>query len=95
MPARRLSEIMRGTHRAETEWPRLGEEAGPTSGGGEERGDWPDDSNWLHLRLGALPCLGNSRETFGPIAGAFGQALLVIDPKQIRDVIDPLLIFRR
>jgi len=62
---------------------------------GEERGDWPDDSNWLHLRLGALPCLGNSRETFGPIAGAFGQALLVIDPKQIRDVIDPLLIFRR
>src|SRR3954454_7263000 len=48
MPARRLSEIMRGTHRAETEWPRLGEEAGPTSGGGEERGDWPDDSCCLH-----------------------------------------------
>src|SRR5436190_16657666 len=62
---------------------------------GEERGDRPDDSNWLQLRLWALACLGVSRGTFGPISGALGQALFVIDPVQIRDVIQPLLVFRR
>ena len=74
--------------------PALGERRGQHQARRGE-GDRPDDSNWLQLRLWALPCLGNSRETFGPISGALGQALFVIDPKQIRDVIDPLLIFRR
>src|SRR5437763_1675796 len=67
---------------------------------GEERGDWPDDSCCLHCHatwavLFLFALLGNSGETFGPIPGALGQVLLLIDPEQTCDVIQPLFIFKR